>query len=488
MRTSSLRRSLLIRCGTGIGVLLFILSTAIYFLVRQNMFHEVDQAIEQTASLLANQVELENEQITFEWREGLGSNFTLAQEGLFQFWDENTGATTRSPALGATDLPKFRGANGKPLLRSIQLPGGRHGRAIGLRIYPFVLQEEVVRMNQRGRVIDPKSMPYILVVARDTGIVNHTLQELSWVLAGGTVLTLIGGFILIGHVLRTTLKPINDLVSQVQDRAEHQLDRALDLPEALPNEFKVLAESFDTLLGRVAAIRDRERDFTRHAAHELRTPVAVLRATTELALSHAREPEQYRQLLSACHDTAIDLCELINRLSALARIGQTTPAKIETFDLGEKLHRSVETFANISVDRELTLHIQPAAGPMPVSGDLSLAKIILDNLFDNALCYTEKGGTVSGRFFETRHHFGVSISNPTQSPVENPERWFEPLFRSEPSRQDTGSHLGVGLALSLQAALAMGWTLTARSDQANTVEFVLRAPKAAKSSIIPRNS
>lgn len=476
MTTPSLRRQLLIRCGVGVGVLLCILSAAIYLVVRRSMFHELDNSIKQTAALLANQVELENGEITFEWQEGLGTNRALIADGLFQFWNEKTGVTTRSPALEERNLPKFTGDSGKPLQQDIRLADGSRGRAIGLRIHPFVVPEEMERMKARGHIIDPQTIPYILVVADDAEPVLHTLERLQWILGTGTLLTLGMGFLLIDRVLHISLKPINYLASQVQDRAEHQLDSALSLPHALPSELTSLAKNFDTLLARVAAIRVRERDFIRHAAHELRTPIAGLRATTELALSKSRTADEYREHLTACQSTAGELGELIKRLTALARIGQSSEAqKLGSFDLSEQLSRCVETFRGLFEEKGVTLSILPTDRIITL-GDPSLSRIILNNLLDNALSYTSAPGSVRIEFGKTADHTELRFSNPTDSPAENPDQWFEPLFRRDPSRHDAGSHLGIGLTLSLNAAHAMGWNLIARTTDTGWIEFVIRAP------------
>ncbi|MEY3895313.1 MAG: hypothetical protein RLZZ214_832, partial [Verrucomicrobiota bacterium] len=178
MRTPSLRRTLLLRCGIGVGILLCLLSTGTYLIVRHGLFRELDRSITQTAALLSNQVELENGTITFEWQEGLGTNQTLRDEGLFQFWNEATGDTTRSTRLLGRDLPKFHGEHGTPLLRDIKLNGSRRQlRAIGMRIYPFVTPEEVERMKSSGSIADPKSLPHVLVVARDTNSIHRVLNR-----------------------------------------------------------------------------------------------------------------------------------------------------------------------------------------------------------------------------------------------------------------------------------------------------------------------
>ena len=478
MSTTSIRRTLLLRCGIGTAGLLCLLSAGVYWLVRQSLYRELDESITATASLLANQVEYEDYAITFEWKEGVGTNRALVESSLFQFWEENTNITTRSPALHSSDLPKFSGISVEPLFRSIFLPDGRRARAVGLRIYPFILPLEMEKMKARGNVVNPKTLPFTLVVARDAEPVFHTLDRLRWVLATGSLLTLGLGFIMIQRIVSVTLRPIDELAAQMKERTEHQLDSALVIPDRMPVELSGLANSFDALLSRVATIRERERNFIRHAAHELRTPIAGLRATTELALSKPRTAEEFREHLTVCHNTATELGELIKRLSALARIGQSSEAqKLETFDLSDQLSQCIESFRELFDERGLVLSESLPTGKILVHGDPFLSRVILNNLLDNAHSYTPAGGMVRIECRQTIDHTELCVSNPAQTPPENFDQWFQPLFRSDPSRHDAGTHLGIGLTLSLNAANAMGWILIAHTTSERWIEFVLRVPK-----------
>lgn len=474
-RQPSIRRSLLIRCGIGIGLLMFALSTVTYLMVRHGMLKQVDQSVLQTAALLSNQVELEDGHINFEWEEGLGTNRALIDEGLFQFWDENTGVTSRSPGLQSRNLPKFCGEQGAPQVKDILLPGSGHpARAVGLRIYPFVLPSEVERMISEGKLLDARNFPHILVVARDVKPVNRTLTRLRWILGTGTILTLALGFLLIHREVGLSLRPIDELSAQVRTRTGRNLDSALDLPETLPRELSGLAEGFDALLARVAAIRNRERDFIRHSAHELRTPIAGLLATTDLALSQKRSAEEQRKFLEECQKTAEDLGELVKRLSALARIGNTSSSVVrETFDVSALLAECVERFRPAFDGRSIDLEVDLAEKPFPVLADKALCRIVLNNLLDNAATYASAGTRVVLALESHEGGTRLRISNVTDSVPDDVERWFEPLFRKNPSRHDAGSHLGIGLTLSREAALAMGGSLTARNAGEHRVEFIL---------------
>lgn len=478
MNEPSIKRSLLIRCGIAIGVILCLLSSGVYLLARQSLYRELDESIEQTAALLANQLELEDDRINFEWQEGMGTNKALILDGLFQYWNETTGTSTRSPALYFRDLPRFTGIDGRPLLRNITLPNGHRARAVGMRIYPFVLGEEWERMHQRGNIIDPKTLPHVLVVARDSEPVHHTLERLRWLLWGCILLTLAIGFATIHRVIQVTLRPIDDLARQVKDRSEQQLDSALDLPGALPAELSGLAKNFDSLLSRVAALRQRERDFIRHAAHELRTPIAGLRATTDLALSQNRDAAAYASHLATCQKTAAELGELVKRLSALSRIGQqASPPPRVALDLTTVIAPCIETFLPLFEESGITVKKHFPPGPVMVSSDETSLRIILSNLFDNAACYASPDSELRVRIAKEDGRIVIGISNLTDDPPEDPERLFEPLFRRESSRTDAASHLGIGLTLSLETAASIGATLKAAVSPDKWIEFTLALPE-----------
>ena len=482
MKPPSLKNDLLIRCGIVVGLLLCMLSVGIYSIIRHGLFRELENSIIQTAALLSNQVELENGGITFEWKEGLGTNRALPDDNLFQFWNETNGATTRSAKLKGLDLPKFSREDDAPRIREIQLPGSdRHALAIGIRIYPFVLPEELARMQASGQMIDPKSLPHLLVVARDTAATHRVLNHARWVLGGGTLLTLTLGFLVIRRVIRVTLRPIDELTRQMKDRAGHQLDSALLLPRKLPVELTGLAESFDTLLARVAAIRERERDFIRHAAHELRTPIAGLQATTDLALSQPREAAAYATHLATCQKTAIELGDLVKRLSALSRVGHAgTPALLETLDLGAIFEDCLQSFLPRFEERGLKVNRKFTGGPMTATSDVTLVRIIFNNLLDNAISYATQSSEIRIHGTATDGHLEIRTANQSDDLPENLERLFEPLFRRDPARNDT--HLGIGLTLSLEAASSMGATLQVTKTNDGWIEFVLEIAVTASTS------
>ncbi len=475
----SIRRTLLVRCGLGVGILSVLLSLSIYIVVRQGLYDELDGSIRETASILANQMEFEHGGIVFEWQEGIGTNSEISDEALFQYWSEKSGLTTRSPALGSADLPKFSGPDGSPDIETVAIPGRlEHARALGMVIYPYVIPGESPEMPDQERDFDPKLYPHTLVVARDVEPVSRTLGYLAATLAAGTALVFILGFLIIRHAVNSALAPIATLTRQVLGRSENQLDSAIILPGALPSELRPLAESFDRLLSRVAAIRSREKDFIRHASHELRTPIASLAATTELALSKDREAAEYKRHLEACAKTSSDLAALVQRLSALSRIGsKSESAHLAPLDLAEILRSSLENFSRRFDACDLSIIVGFPEIGITTLADPVFTALVINNLLDNAASYSPPGSTVSIRLHRSDGRDLLSVSNAATDLPEDLDRLFEPLFRRDTSRtENADSHLGIGLTLSQEAAQAMHGNLTATRPAEGMIRFTFSLP------------
>ncbi|OYV04141.1 MAG: hypothetical protein CFE26_18485, partial [Verrucomicrobiales bacterium VVV1] len=421
---------MLIRCGLGVGLLLVTLSLVIYNHVSKSLARELNRAVRGTASLLADQIELEDGRIIYEWREGIRPKAVLPGGELFQYWDESKGTSVRSPGMNENDLPRFTGPEGAPEFQNIILPDGSRARALGLRVYPYVLAEEVEKMKARGAVLDPRKFPHILVAAQSAESNFRTLERLASVLIIGNLCTLGLGFLVIDRVIRATLRPIDQLAAQVVNRAEHQLDDALEVPGGLPSELVGLANGFDALLSRVAATRKRERDFIRYAAHELRTPIAGLRATTDLALSRKRLADDYETYLETCHLAAMQLGGLVQRLSSLARTGRSIDAsQFERVDLAVVFHDCLR--AHFARAREQGLLIEddvPLEGLL-VSGDRPMIRLILNNLLDNAVTYGRRGAGIRILACGNEEWIEMRFINGVEVMPSDLERLFEPLFR-----------------------------------------------------------
>jgi signal transduction histidine kinase len=139
-------------------------------------------------------------------------------------------------------------------------------------------------------------------------------------------------------------------------------------------------------------------------------------------------------------------------------------------------------FQAIAGKRGITITMEPCDPALRINGDRALCRIILNNLLDNASCYTPDQGEIRIRCESNDRQAAITVSNPAKDLTENPDRLFEPLFRGRHFQSDGGRHLGIGLSLSLDAANAMGGTLKAGKTPDGWIEFTFGLPVAPKES------
>lgn len=133
-------------------------------------------------------------------------------------------------------------------------------------------------------------------------------------------------------------------------------------------------------------------------------------------------------------------------------------------------------FKSIGGKRGIMITVAPCNPALGFTGDRALLRIILNNLLDNATCYAPDQSEIHTRCRQAGGWAYITVSNPAPDLTDNPERLYEPLFRGKGSANEGGGHLGIGLALSLDAANAMGGTLKARKTLEGWIEFSLGPP------------
>jgi signal transduction histidine kinase len=219
------------------------------------------------------------------------------------------------------------------------------------------------------------------------------------------------------------------------------------------DELDRLAETFNRLLDRLAEHLEGQRAFVANAAHELRSPLAALRASAEVALGRELAPEDYRERLADIVESCDALVGLVNQLLLLAEgeagmVGTQSPVALDR--LAAKV---VEMFSGIAESREVTLEAR-STGPVLVPGNEIHLRQVISNLVDNALKFTPAGGTVEvevtagpGEALLRVRDTGSGIAAADLPHV------FERFYRADRARQRSAGGGGFGLGLSICHAL-----------------------------------
>lgn len=216
--------------------------------------------------------------------------------------------------------------------------------------------------------------------ARDE-IVAKIAKNLLWPLA--VALPALGLLIWLG--IDRALHPLRVVNRQVEDRAPDNL-AALDATD-VPHEVAPLVASLNRLFARVETSIENERRFTADAAHELRTPLAALRAQAQVALGAADDTERRLAI-----DNVIAGCDrashLVEQLLTLARLEpEALRAAREPCDLRELARLAVADILPAADAKGIEVDIDEGA-PVPVPGNARLLRILLRNLLDNAVRYS----------------------------------------------------------------------------------------------------
>jgi len=265
--------------------------------------------------------------------------------------------------------------------------------------------------------------------------------------------------ILIGLLVaavRATLTPVRRLSAQI---AARQPDDPRPLqPGQVPGELLPLVDAMNVLLARVSDSLGHERRLTADAAHEMRTPLAALKAQWEVA---RRSPDlAERNQAAAKVEAGLDrLTRLVSQMLTMSRLeGSSALATQVPVDWTELAHRVLSDCLWIAGRRDVEVELEwPPEGvaPLPLAGDPELLAMLLRNLLDNAIRYSPAGTVVTMAF--GADEIVVTDQGPGM-PAADLARLGNRFFRATRSRE-IGSGLGVSIALRIAQlhGMAIRW-------------------------------
>jgi heavy metal sensor kinase len=276
-----------------------------------------------------------------------------------------------------------------------------------------------------------------------------------------------------------SLRPVDEMTRAARSIGALDLSGRLPAPPAR-DELSRLAEAWNEMLERLDESFTRMQRFTADAAHELRTPLAALRTTAQLALRRPREAREYREALEQVVAISERMNQLAESLLAMARGEHPCPSPVfARVDLASLVRGLAAEMQPLFAERKLELQVDVPAAAVYFDADAEGLRRLLAVLLDNALKYTQDG-KVSVALRESEGGYALTVSDTGPGiPEEALDRIFDRFFRVDPSRdRQTGGH-GLGLAIARQIARAHHGQLEASSVEGEGSTFRLSLPKAA---------
>jgi heavy metal sensor kinase len=314
----------------------------------------------------------------------------------------------------------------------------------------------------------------VLQVGLDRDEIDEPLAGLlgALTLAGPVVLLFAaaGGYLLAGRAL-SPVATITDLAARI-GAGDLRSRLNLDLPD---DELGQLARTFDAMLARIEDAFERQRRFTDDAAHELRTPLSLMRSQVDLALARPRSTGAYREALQAFDGDIARMTTLLGTLLTLARSDAGKLAvECAPFDLADTVRLVLEQYAPVAAEAGVSLQDETASAPLVADEDLLMQLLI--NLIDNALAHTPPGGAVVAGCQPDDGSIRLWVGDTGDGiAAEHQDRVFDRFYRIDAGRSRDRGGTGLGLAICKAIAEAHGGTigLTSRLGSGTRVEVVL---------------
>jgi len=385
-----------------------------------------DRALLDDAYALATRVHSDGQVLTFELSRGEVSAVLFDQSEQVFF---------------AVRRPDGSVLAGHPGLRAPALDSETGSRFADIHYNGQSLRSVVLRRR------DP--MAFEVIVAQTEGSRTVLLRKVLWFSVLPQLLLLVGLAFWLRRVIGQELQPLSELQRSVDQR--HALDLTPVSVDATTRDIAHLSAALNALLTRVSRSMEAQREFSGNVAHELRTPLAGIRALAEYGLAQA-EPTVWREQLQRIVASEARASRLVEQLLALAMADETDAAvQIEPVALDAVVRETVLRYLPRADAAGVDLGVQGLEQPVWVAGSVALIEGVLGNLLDNALRYgrAPQGQTSTVTVVLAREDGAVRLSVIDNGPGLTAAQRQEVLQRGARGLQAgrVGEGAGLGLAI-----------------------------------------
>ncbi len=247
-------------------------------------------------------------------------------------------------------------------------------------------------------------------------------------------------------MIRVGLSPLKSIVSQIEERSASDLTPLTSSPY---KELSPLTSSVNHLMKRLLQRLEREKEFLADAAHELKTPLAVIQINAE-TLNKNRDPEQLEAAVRGLNQGVSRATHTVHQMLALARFDadpDNTP--LQAIDLVELIRSRLASAAHNAMVRQIEIELQaPPPFELPMNRESMIS--LIDNLIDNAIKYSPANSKIMVSITKEADFARLTISDQGPGiPKALRDKAFERFFRV-PDQEQEGS--GLGLAIAERAA------------------------------------
>lgn len=288
-----------------------------------------------------------------------------------------------------------------------------------------------------------------------------------------TLLSLLGGvitFFISGHAL----KPLCDFSKKIEEvQAQNLSDSQIE--ENKFSELNQLSVSYNKMLERLSEAFKLQRQFTANAAHELRTPLAVMQLQIDLYNSskHPDNDTSAQQTISMITEQTERLSKMVRTLLDMSEL--QTIARDEEIAISALVEEVLADLEPLAQEKGINL-IEKCDNVLLMGSDILIYRLVY-NLVENAIKYNFSGGTVTVNATQQNSQLHLTVEDTGNGiPEELKERIFEPFFRLDKSRSRELGGVGLGLALVREIVRVHDGSITVRSNPSGGTVFDVILP------------
>lgn len=420
MLISSLKLRLTLAVSTLVGLLWLVAAGATWIEARHEAEELFDAHLIQAASLLIAQTngELDDEDDDSFEESHAPELHRYARRVAFQVW---LGDRLRLHSVNAPDSP----LSGKREGLSDSVVDGEHWRVFSA-------------WNERRQVL--------VQVGERIEVRDHMARAVAGGLLKPLLVALPLVALFIWLAVRHGVRPLVHVAAEVERRSPEHL---VQLPiHDLPSEVLPLVGRLNALFERVALSFEQERRFTADAAHELRTPLAGLRAQTQVALG-ATEDASRRHALNNVLQGCDRMTHLVEQLLLLARVDAASPEDFVDLDFAELVREVVGQLVPQAINKAIDIELV-AETALALRGNSAWLSILIRNLVDNAICYTPENGRIHIEIASVDAALILLVEDDGPGVAkEELSRLGQRFWRSQAAAPQSSATGGSGLGLSI---------------------------------------
>jgi heavy metal sensor kinase len=328
-----------------------------------------------------------------------------------------------------------------------------------------------------------RSNPFIIQVAYTDKATKTVLGHLVSIFAVMVPVVLFvsfsGGWLLAGMALRP-IRQISQLANRIT--AQHLNERIP--PREVDDELGQLIKTINGMIARLQSAFEQMRDFSMSMAHELKTPLTIMKGEAELALAKPPSIEETQRLITTYLEEVVRMSRIVEDLLTLARAeaGQITIGK-EQVNLNELIQELYDDAVILSSSKQMTVQLVKNESAV-VQGDRARLRQLFRALITNAVQYTDPGGKVSitCEVIEGKAHIDVEDTG-IGIPSESIDKIFQRFFRVEEARSRVRGGSGLGLPVAKWIAEAHNGTISVVSTPGKGSRFTVRLPISQTSNL-----